>query len=112
PATAGRLEQTELVRLPTSRLQAYVNTLTVDFDFGRGARKNSRLYAAVRRDSLLDLQGIPHSVMLPRLELFADAGYPFTEWPDLGRAAVILPTEPAISDFETLLDMVAFFGAQ
>jgi len=112
PATAGRLEQTELLRLPTSRLQAYVNTLTVDFDFGRGAHKNSRLYAAVRPDSLLDLQGIPHSVMLPRLELFADAGYPFTEWPDLGRAAVIVPTEPAIADFETLLDMVAFFGAQ
>jgi len=108
----GRSEKTELVLLPTSRLQAYVNTLTIDFDFGEGARENSDLYAAVRRDSLLDLQGIPHSVMLPRLELFADAGYPFTEWPDLGRTAVVLPSNPTIVDFETLLDMVAFFGAQ
>ena len=50
--------------------------------------------------------------MLPRLELFADAGYPFTEWPDLDRTAVILPDAPSQAEYETLLDMAAFFGAQ
>ena len=111
--TPSRVEQAEVVRLPTSRLQPYTNTLTVDFDFGRGAgRDDVRQYAAIRRDSWLDLRSIPHSVVLPKLELFADAGYPYTEWPDLGRTAVILPATPAVTDYEVLLDMAAFFGAQ
>lgn len=111
--SASRVEKAELVRLPTSRLQPYTNTLTVDFEFGRGAgRDDVRQYAAIRRDSWLDLQSIPHSVVLPKLELFSEAGYPYTEWPDLGRTAVILPAAPAVNDYEVLLDMAAFFGAQ
>lgn len=110
--TSSRVERAELVRLPTGRLRPYINTLTVDFDFGHNSRLNDEQYAAIRRDSLLDLRGIPHSVLLPRLELFAEAGYPYTEWPDLGRTAVVLPTEPTSDDYELLLDMAAFFGAQ
>lgn len=111
--TSSRVEKSDIVRLPTGRLQPYTNTLTVDFDFGRDAgRDNPQQYAAIRRDSWLDLRSIPHSVVLPKLELFADAGFPYTEWPDLGRTAVILPATPDVADYEALLDMVAFFGAQ
>jgi cellulose synthase (UDP-forming) len=49
---------------------------------------------------------------LPRLELFADAGFPFTQWPDLSRTAVIMPSAPTPTEYETLLDMAGFFGAQ
>jgi cellulose synthase (UDP-forming) len=51
-------------------------------------------------------------VVLPRLELFADAGYPFTRWADLGRTAIVLPEAPTAADYETLLNMAGFFGAQ
>jgi cellulose synthase (UDP-forming) len=106
-------EESEIVRLPTGNLLAYTNTLTVDFYFERGAPpQNVRPSFAIHRDSSLDLRGIPHSVVLPRLELFADAGYPFTEWPDLARTAVIMPAAPTPAEYETLLDMTGFFGAQ
>jgi len=101
------------VRLPTGRLRPYTNTLTVDFDFGRGsAPSNAWQYAAIHRDSSLDLSGLPHSVVLPRLELFADSGYPFTAWPDLGRSVVVLSQAPTPAEYETLLDLMGFFGAQ
>ena len=109
--TAG--EHSEIVRLPTGRLLEYTNTLSIDFYFERNPPPPSvRQTFAIRRDSSLDLSGIPHAVVLPRLELFADAGYPFTEWSDLSRTAVIMPAAPSPSDYETLLDMAGFFGAQ
>jgi cellulose synthase (UDP-forming) len=106
------VEQSETVRLPTGSLVAYTNTLTVDFYFEDNSPANLRPSFAIHRDSSLDLRGIPHSVVLPRLELFADAGYPFTEWPDLGRTAVIVPDAPTPAEYEALLDMAGFFGAQ
>src|SRR5262249_53944772 len=97
------------------RLQSYTNTLTVYFDFGP-AQNSGRQYALIHRDSWLDLRALPHSVLLPRLELFADAGYPYTQWPDLARTAVVLPVAPGstddVADYEALLDMAGFFGAE
>ena len=111
--TSSPIEESEVFRLPTGSLLAYTNTLTVDFYFEHDAPASSvRTSFAIHRDSSIDLRGIPHSVVLPRLELFADAGFPFTEWPDLSRTAVIVPNAPTESEYETLLDMVGFFGAQ
>jgi cellulose synthase (UDP-forming) len=111
PASAP-VEEAETVRLPTGSLLAYTNTLTVDFYFEGNTPPNASPSFAIHRDSSLDLRGLPHTVILPRLELFADAGYPFTEWPDLSRAAVVMPGTPTPTDYETLLDMAGFFGAQ
>ena len=107
------LEASEIVRLPTGSLLAYTNTLTIDFYFAGSTTLTSAHPAfAIRRNSSLDLSGLPHSVVLPRLELFADAGYPFTEWPNLGRTAVIMPHSPGPIEYESLLDMAGFSGAQ
>jgi len=107
------VQASEIVRIPTGRLQPYTNTLTIDFYFGsENLAHNTRQYAAIHRDSSLDLTGLPHSVLLPRLELFGDAGYPFTQWPDLSHTAVLLPYAGSPSDYEALLDMAGFFGAQ
>ena len=109
----SRMERADIVRLPTGTLRAYANTLTVDFDFGRRNQPTDVAQSsAIRRDSSIDLRGLPHSVVLPRLELFADAGFPFTEWPDLGRTAVVLPNAPTLADDEALLELAGFFGAQ
>lgn len=111
PASAP-VAQSEVVRLPTGSLLPFTNMLTFDFYFEGNTRLSTRPSFAIRRDSSLDLHELPHTVLLPRLELFADAGYPFTEWPDLGRTAVIMPGAPTASDYETLLDMAGFLGAQ
>ena len=112
PATAN-VDQAELVRLPTGRFQPYTNTLTIDVDFGRAAAPaRSWRYVAIHRDSSIDLSLVPHSVVLPRLELFADSGYPFTAFPDLARTAVVLSNAPTAQEYEDLFDMMGFFGAQ
>ena len=107
------IQREEIVHLPTGRMRPYANALTVDVDFGRsGAVDGGSQYAAILRDSSIDLRDIPHSVVLPRLELVVDAGYPFTEWPDLSRTAVVLSDAPTPREYEALLNMVGFFGAQ
>ena len=110
--TSTPLEETETIRLPTGSLLAYTNTLTVDFYFQGKASPNASPSFAINRETSLDLHELPHSVVLPRLELFADAGYPYTQWPDGSRTAVILPRTATANDYETLLDMAGFLGAQ
>ncbi|MBO0911618.1 MAG: UDP-forming cellulose synthase catalytic subunit [Acidobacteria bacterium] len=110
---ASPAEQTEIVRLPTGRLEPYTNRLTIDVDFPRAADTSAvSEQLAIHRDSTIDLSALPHSVVLPRLELFAGSGYPFTAWPDLGRTAVILSQAPTADEYETLLDMAGFCGAE
>lgn len=112
PANAP-VAESKTVRLPTGSLLAYKNTLTVDFYFADTPPTTTvRPSFAIDRNSSLDLRSLPHSVVLPRLELFADAGYPFTQWPDLSQTAVIMPAAPTPVEYETLLDMASFFGAQ
>jgi cellulose synthase (UDP-forming) len=111
PASGSR-EEAEMVRLPTGSLLPFTNTLSVDFYFVGNTPPAAHPSFAIHRDSTLDLHELPHAVLLPRLELFADAGYPFTQWPDLSRTAVIMPNAPTPTDYETLLDMAGFFGAQ
>jgi cellulose synthase (UDP-forming) len=112
-SSSTRVERAEIVRLPTGTLRPYANELIVDFDFGPLAPASDvPQYAAIDRDSWIDLRGIPHSVVLPRLELFADSGFPFTEWPDLSRTAIVLPAEATLAEYEALLDTAGFFGAQ
>lgn len=113
PAASSWSERSDVIQLPTGKLQPYTNTLTIDFYFGRyRPADGGRQYATVYSDSSLDLRALPHSAVLPRLELFGTAGYPFTAWPDLGRTAVILPEAPTPAEYETLLDLSGFFGAQ
>jgi cellulose synthase (UDP-forming) len=110
--TSGPVVQAETVRLPTGSLLPFTNTLTCDFYFQGNTPPGARPSFAIQRDSTLDLHLLPHSVLLPRLELFADAGYPFTRRPDLAQTAAILPRSPSPEDYETVLDFAGFSGAQ
>jgi cellulose synthase (UDP-forming) len=111
--TLAPVRRQEIVRIPTGSLRPYTNTLTVDVDFAqRGELGGVSQYAAIERDSSIDVRGIPHSVVLPRLELVVESGYPFTQWPDLSRTAVVLSNAPTATEYETLLNLVGFCGAQ
>ena len=94
PALELSTRKSEIVRLPTGSLLPFTNTLTVDFYF-QGNTPPSAQSIVCDSSGLVTRSAWPSaSVLLPRLELFADAGYPFTEWPDLGRTAVIMPAAP------------------
>ena len=107
-----------VVPIPIVDLRPFSNTLTFQFVFrvaniGQcGNTAPTNLQGAILKDSHLDISDIPHSVVLPNLELFANAGYPFTRKADLADTAVVLPDDPSVEELEIFLDLMGHFGAQ
>ena len=103
----------QTIYLPVAGL-APNNTLNIDFNFGPKDADTRAGYteATVLDESELDLEGIPHFAQMPRLELYANSGFPFTRLADLAETAVVLPETPDTDQIETYLELLAFFGAR
>jgi cellulose synthase (UDP-forming) len=107
-----------VVPIPIVDLRPFSNTITFQFVFQRASQGNcgavppANLEGAILKDSHLDISGIAHSTVLPNLELFANAGYPFTRDADLANTAVVLPAKPTIEELEVFLALMGHFGAQ
>ena len=71
---------------------------------------NSR--EAIDPDSTIDISSFPHYTALPNLALFADAGYPFTRFADLGETAVVLPDAADGVALEQLFFLLGRLGRQ
>ena len=72
----------------------------------------SDFQASISGSSYLDLGNAQHLARLPDLRLFANAGFPFTRFADLGQTAVLLPERPDASTIALYLDLLGYFGAQ
>jgi cellulose synthase (UDP-forming) len=70
------------------------------------------LQGAILKNSYLDIRDIPHWARLPDLEIFANAGYPFTRRADLSDTAVVMPANPSPEEVELYLTLMGHFGAQ
>jgi cellulose synthase (UDP-forming) len=70
------------------------------------------MQGTILRDSYLDLRGYPHYVALPNLEIFANAGFPFTRFADLSETTVVLPATPSEQEIETFVTLMGHFGRQ
>lgn len=66
--------------------------------------------ASVDGDSTLDFSALPHYLPMPDLAIFANTGFPFTQYADLARTAVVVPTSPEDGEIETLLALMGSFG--
>lgn len=64
------------------------------------------VYSAIDPDSTIDLTGFPRHASMPDLALFANAGYPFTRYPDLSHTLVVLPDDYSTTEMEVMLGMV------
>ena len=107
-----------VVPIPVVNMRPFSNSLMMKFVF-QIAKKGkcqdtapANLQGAILKDSYLDIQGIPHWAILPNLEIFANAGYPFTRKADLSDTAVILPDNPTPDELEMFLTLMGHFGAQ
>ncbi|HEU5342389.1 UDP-forming cellulose synthase catalytic subunit [Edaphobacter sp.] len=117
---AGKAEaQPEaLVPVPVADMRPFSNTLRMKFAFhaAESARcedsASPAFEGAILKDSWLDLRGIPHWAVLPNLEIFANAGYPFTRKADLADTAVVLPDTPSTEEIDLYLALMGHFGAQ
>ena len=115
----GRNETDVLQRtLPINvlALSRFGNTLTFDFSFGYGNESANTAslvnqFGAILKESTLDLRGVPGFAEMPNLSLFAEAGFPFTHYPDLSHSAVVLPVQPTTEQIALSLDVLASMGA-
>ena len=107
-----------IVPIPVANMRPFSNSLMMQFIFlltKKGRCQDTAPYnlkGAVMKDSYLDIRDIPHWAVLPNLEIFANAGYPFTRKADLADTAVVLPDTPTADEIEMYLTMMGHFGAQ
>ena len=107
-----------IVPVPVSDMRPFSNSMLLRFAFlvaKKGECQNTAPYnlqGSILRDSYLDIQGIPHWATLPNLEIFANAGYPFTRKADLSDTAVVMPETPSPEEMEMYLTLMGHFGAQ
>ena len=102
------------VRVPVEQL-TFNNTLTVEFFFDRSdAARQADAYPVgqLLPETAIDLSGVSNFAQLPRLDLFANAGYPFTRHADLSSTVIALPERPTTEQVSLYLDLLGFFGAQ
>ncbi len=106
------------VPVPRVDMRPFSNSMMLKFVF-QIAKKGKcqdtapiNLQGAVLKGSFLDIRGIPHLAQLPDLELFSNAGFPFTQMKDLSETSVILPNNAAADEIELYLTMMGHLGAQ
>jgi cellulose synthase (UDP-forming) len=99
-------------------LRPFSNSLSFDFTFQllkKGGCQDTtpiNMQAAILRDTHLDLRGYAHYAPLPNLEVFANAGFPFTRLADLSDTTVVLPPTPTEQEVETFVTLMGHFGRQ
>lgn len=104
------------IPVPVVNLRPFSNSLSFEFTFQlqkKGGCQDTtpiNMQGSILRDSYLDLTGYSHYTALPNLELFANAGFPFTRYADLGETTVILPLLPTEQEMETFLTLMAHFS--
>lgn len=106
------------IPLPVSYIRPFANTLLFEFIFHPATQDfchplpPSNSTGTLLPTSNLDLHEFPHWVSLPNLELFANAGFPFTRFADLSQTVVVLPERPSERELTTMLNLLAYFGAE
>jgi cellulose synthase (UDP-forming) len=114
----GMIDNRREVVLPVVNMRPSANTLQFHFDFTRGHRPGfldrttSHLDGEILRNSWLDIRGVDHWVAMPNLELFANAGFPFTQRADLSRTVVLLPAHPSPQEIALFLHLMSHCGTQ
>jgi cellulose synthase (UDP-forming) len=111
----GIIDKRREVILPVVNMRPFANTLLFNFDFmpsPSNSATRAALQGAILRDSSLDIRGVDHWARLPDLELFANAGFPFTQLADLGRTVVVLPVQPSKQEMVLFLQLMGHCGTQ
>jgi cellulose synthase (UDP-forming) len=106
--------KTQSFAIPVSLLYSG-NTLLVELQTNRSdtsVADPAAVNLQVLPASTLELGNPAHFVRMPRLDLFAAAGYPFTSKADGSETAVVLPDYPTAAQMSLYLDTMSFLGAQ
>ena len=106
------------VAVPLVSMRPFANTFLFNFFFQipkMGQCRNNppiNLQGALLRSSYLDLRGLNHWAAMPNLELFANAGFPFTRFADLSQTDIVMPPTASSGEIGLYLMLVSYFGEQ
>jgi cellulose synthase (UDP-forming) len=112
------VDRQRLILVPVADLRPFGNTILFNFDFVPANREptqnpaSANLQGEILCSSSLDTQGLASWTRMPNLELFADAGFPFTQLADLSESTVVLPPAPSVDEISLYLHLMSHFGAQ
>lgn len=115
PPGPGVIDHQRIVLVPVADVRPFGNTVVFNFDFvpaNRDAATSPVLSGEILCNSSLDMHGLALWTRMPNLELFADAGFPFTQLADLSRTVVVLPAVPSAEEIALYLRLMSHFGAQ
>jgi cellulose synthase (UDP-forming) len=106
-----------IIQVPVEVFQPFGNTMLFNYDFVPANRPAASQQTAVLNgkilcDSTLDLHGLTLWTAMPNLELFSNAGFPFTQYADLQKTTVVLPDAPDPKEIALYLYLMSHFGAQ
>jgi cellulose synthase (UDP-forming) len=118
PDTQASKRTSANLAIPVVNLRPFSNSLRFTLTFqpirtgGCGAAAPGNMMGAILPSSYIDLRGFPHWAAMPNLELFSNAGFPFTRYADLSDTDVVLPDQPTQQEMEMYLDLLGHFGAE
>ena len=121
PLTPGKEASKETsvnLAIPVVNLRPFSNSMKIRLTFQQLRSGNCQatnppnMMGAILKSSYIDLRGLPHWAAMPNLELFSNAGFPFTRYADLSQTKVVLPEEASPQEIETYLTMMGHFGAE
>ena len=117
PQTPGTMLHAD-IPLPVGLLRPFSNSISAQWSIRSGSSMrcapaaNSNFTGTIEGSSFLGLHGLAHFAQLPNLELFSNAGFPFTRFADLSQTTVVLPTQPSPQEIEIYLTLLSHFAAQ
>jgi cellulose synthase (UDP-forming) len=118
PGTNLKEQAEQEIAVPVVDLRPFSQSFLFDFFFQIAKQGNCKdttptnLYGAILRDSYLDIRNLAHWVAMPNLELFSNAGFPFTRLADLADTRVVVPAAASPEELSLFLDLMGHFGAQ
>src|SRR5579863_9391035 len=115
PPGTGILNRQRTVPVPIADIRAFGNTVLFNFDFvpaNRDSTASPVRSGEILCSSSLDLHNMALWARMPNLGLFADAGFPFTQFADLSQTVVVLPSSPGAQEIGLYLHLMSRFGAQ
>ena len=104
--------------VPLIGMRPFANTFLFNFYFQIAKTGHCQdvppinLQGGILRSSYLDLRGIEHWAAMPNLELFANAGFPFTRFADLSQTTVVMPPTATEKEIGVYLMLMSYFSAQ
>jgi cellulose synthase (UDP-forming) len=118
PLRQGNVQAQANVPLPVVSLRPFSNSISAQWSLAQKPSKHCaasvpvNFSGSIEGSSYLDLHGLSHWAAMPNLELFSNAGFPFTRFADLSQTMIVLPDQPSAQAIELYLTLLGHFSAE